>query len=100
MDAEHGFGPLRRALADRFGARVAFSWDSRRSPYPGLSPFQAEDAAVFFGRDDKIAEVLRHLDPRVPRSVAVIGASGTGKSSLVRAGVVPRLASWAIVGPI
>jgi hypothetical protein len=99
LDVADGFDPLRAVLADRFDVRVRFAWDRRRSPYPGLTPFQAADAAVFFGRDDKIAEVLEHLAPEAPGRVAVIGASGTGKSSLVRAGVLPRLHGWAIVGP-
>jgi hypothetical protein len=84
-----------------------FPWDANRSPYPGLLAFQQEDAAVFFGRSDEITQGLellnrlQHLgDPRV---VMVLGASGTGKSSLVRAGLVPRLRRdaerWIVVDP-
>jgi len=96
---------LRRALVKLFDPRVGFDWDQRRSPYPGLKPFQPEDAAVFFGREDKIAEVLRHLDPNLGRgrSVSLIGPSGSGKSSVVRGGVIPRLRRlsdvWAVIPP-
>jgi hypothetical protein len=84
----------------------AFAWDAGRPPYPGLSPFQAEDAAVFFGRDEKIDELLSRLQPTLAgssRFIAVIGPSGSGKSSLVRAGLIPRLERrrerWVVVPP-
>jgi energy-coupling factor transporter ATP-binding protein EcfA2 len=60
-----------------------------RNPYPGLRPFEAEDAAYFFGRDRQVDELLLHL--RDHRFVAVLGQSGSGKSSLVRAGLIPAL---------
>ena len=59
------------------------------NPYKGLRPFTPDDAADFFGRDPEIAEVLDRLDEA--HLVAVVGPSGSGKSSLVLAGVVPRL---------
>ena len=59
-----------------------------RSPYPGLAPFSEADAADFFGRETEIAALWRKITGR--RLLAVIGASGAGKSSLVRAGVVAR----------
>lgn len=58
---------------------------------------------MFFGREDKVDELIFHLDAGAgqPRSVTVIGSSGAGKSSLVRAGVIPRLRrdadSWLVV---
>ncbi len=64
-------------------------------PYPGLASFEAHQAGVYFGRDqeiDGLGERLRHsLDSGRPRLLYVAGASGTGKSSLVKAGLVPRL---------
>ncbi|MBL9008082.1 MAG: CHAT domain-containing protein [Myxococcales bacterium] len=64
-------------------------------PYRGLLAFQLEHRRFFFGRDAEIAEVLRDLqalvDRKQPRFLVVAGASGTGKSSLVFAGAVPRL---------
>ena len=59
------------------------------NPYKGLHPFTPDDAADFFGRDAEIADVLDRLDRT--HLVAVVGPSGGGKSSLVLAGVVPRL---------
>ncbi|MDQ3974007.1 MAG: toll/interleukin-1 receptor domain-containing protein, partial [Actinomycetota bacterium] len=88
--------------------RDSFTWDPTRSPYPGLEPFAVEDAAVFFGRDQEIASLLEALQPTVQRDrgrfVAVVGPSGSGKSSLVRAGLLPRLqrqtSRWVIVPPM
>ncbi|GAA3884032.1 hypothetical protein GCM10022243_55980 [Saccharothrix violaceirubra] len=64
-------------------------------PYAGLAAFQTEDADWFFGRD----RVLDDLDKRMAghRFVALFGASGAGKSSLLRAGLVPRFDGRAIV---
>ncbi|WP_051799759.1 nSTAND1 domain-containing NTPase [Catenuloplanes japonicus] len=59
------------------------------SPYPGLATFQAEDAAVFFGRGALVGELVRRLGER--RFLAVFGPSGAGKSSVVRAGLVPAM---------
>jgi WD40 repeat protein len=67
-------------------------WDPTRTPYPGLEPFDEEDASVFFGRDDAIGELVSRLhSERTERFVVVAGASGSGKSSLVHAGLIPRL---------
>ncbi|MFC4908350.1 WD40 repeat domain-containing protein [Actinomadura gamaensis] len=73
----------------------ARSWDRRRTPYPGLDAFSEDEAAVFFGRDVEALELVQrlHASPDRPaeRFVPLVGASGSGKSSLVRAGVIPRL---------
>jgi hypothetical protein len=58
-------------------------------PYPGARPFDAEHSAYFHGRDDDV-ERLVEATSRLPL-VAVAGPSGVGKSSLVRAGLLPRL---------
>lgn len=82
-------------------------WDGRRPPYPGLLAFEREDAAVYFGREGAIRAALETL-ARLrrlggPRLLLVLGASGSGKSSLARAGIVPRLAHdptrWVVVPP-
>ena len=57
-----------------------------RSPYPGLSSFTEEDAGRFFGREDEVKALWAKL--REQRLLAVIGPSGAGKTSFVRAGVV------------
>lgn len=58
-------------------------------PYLGLSTFQSSDSARFFGRRGLVDE-LRRMIAELPL-VAVFGASGSGKSSLIRAGLLPRL---------
>jgi WD40 repeat protein len=82
---------LRRAGLDA----NSFSFPAGRRPYPGFEPLTEEDAAIFFGRD---AQVLRGLDrlrlmrdTGAERVLAVLGASGAGKSSFLRAGLWPRL---------
>jgi hypothetical protein len=59
-------------------------------PYPGLRPFEKEEWAIFFGRERMIDDVIGRLAES--RLVLIHGVSGTGKSSLVRAGVLPKLA--------
>ncbi|NJD07711.1 MAG: TIR domain-containing protein, partial [Methylococcaceae bacterium] len=59
------------------------------NPYKGLAYFREEDAAFFFGRQLAVIALLEKL--RQGNFVAVVGASGSGKSSLVRAGLIPRL---------
>jgi hypothetical protein len=60
-------------------------------PYPGMRPFAADDAGCFHGRDAEIAELIGRLRAG-QREIFVIGPSGSGKSSLVAAGLLPRLA--------
>jgi energy-coupling factor transporter ATP-binding protein EcfA2 len=60
-----------------------------RNPYRGLQPFEEEHAALFHGRDNDIDRLVRLLERQ--DIVAVAGPSGSGKSSLVRAGLLPRL---------
>jgi WD40 repeat protein len=59
------------------------------NPFPGLRPFQPEESDLFFGREGESAAVLSKLMKN--RFVTVIGASGTGKSSLIYCGVIPGL---------
>jgi predicted AAA+ superfamily ATPase len=69
-------------------------WDASQSPYPGLPAFTEELAPVFFGRDRDIEAVCERgssLAQQAPAFLLLLGASGYGKSSLLRAGVVPRL---------
>ncbi|MFE7741757.1 TIR domain-containing protein [Nocardia sp. NPDC057455] len=94
---------LRRLLDGLGDAGIGaenFPWppagEPDRSPYRGWRPFDAVDAAVYFGREVQIMAGLEHL--RRMRSIGaesmfvVLGASGTGKSSFLRAGLLPRLA--------
>src|SRR5258708_2719342 len=86
---------LRRARLDP----SSFPWpppdDVKRPPYPGLRALEAEDAAVFFGRDAAIVrglDTLRRVrEQGIERMLVILGASGAGKSSFLRAGLWPRL---------
>src|ERR1035438_4649586 len=60
-----------------------------RNPFPGLRPFEYEEYALFFGREGQSVEILRRL--RKNKFIGVIGVSGSGKSSLIRAGLLPFL---------
>jgi len=95
-DPADGMDRLRRALRELDLDPVrSLTWDRTRPPYPGLHAFEPEDAAVFFGREAEIKDLVKRLHPTLQRGaqrlVAVVGPSGSGKSSLVRAGLVPRL---------
>ncbi|HEX6228215.1 MAG TPA: BTAD domain-containing putative transcriptional regulator, partial [Solirubrobacterales bacterium] len=70
------------------------------NPYKGLRPFLEPDAADFFGRDALLARLLERMRERVEgsRFLAVVGASGSGKSSVVRAGLIPALRTGALPG--
>ena len=100
--AEAGLTSLKRGL-DKAGIGTEtfelqpdqngpFGW---RPPYRGLEALEPEDAAVFFGRGADIVrgiDALRGLAARKPpRLVVILGASGAGKSSFLRAGLWPRL---------
>ncbi|UPJ49341.1 TIR domain-containing protein [Bradyrhizobium sp. 200] len=58
-------------------------------PYPGMIPFREKDARFFYGREDEIKQMLQHF--RNQRCLWVIGPSGSGKSSLIFAGLLPKL---------
>ncbi len=70
-----------------------------RCPYVGLKTFRQSDARLFFGRDALLQQVLTRLadgfgTPRERRFLALIGASGSGKSSLAAAGLLPAVFEW------
>lgn len=69
--------------------------DLGEPPYQGLAPFRAEDAQRYFGRESLAAEVVSRLAEQ--RVVVIVGTSGAGKSSLLHAGVIPRLTSRAVL---
>ncbi|MDO6559021.1 winged helix-turn-helix domain-containing protein [Paraglaciecola chathamensis] len=64
------------------------------SPFPGLSAFEPDESEVFFGRNEQVATLLTRVSQLVSAKQAfclILGPSGGGKSSLVNAGVLPRL---------
>ena len=65
------------------------------NPFPGLRPFDPDEDHLFFGRETATDELLRRL--RRNRLLAVVGSSGSGKSSLVRTGLIPSLHSGFMV---
>ena len=88
--------PSARALLDelepllpRHASRLAGGGEEPENPFVGLAPFQRSDAARFFGRGRDVAALVTLL--RSQPLVTVAGASGAGKSSFVRAGVIPSL---------
>lgn len=79
-------------LGHQTHAEIA-TWQGE-SPFPGLRPYQAKDAQVFFGRSAQISTLLGRIAEQVKFGRAfclLLGPSGSGKSSLVNAGVLPNL---------
>lgn len=74
------------------------AWPVGKSPFPGLRAFGPADSVVFFGRAQETDHLLRRLSDPNCRFLAVVGASGSGKSSLVGAGLLPRLQEGALPG--
>ncbi|HOX25489.1 MAG TPA: hypothetical protein PLL30_12040 [Candidatus Krumholzibacteria bacterium] len=64
-------------------------------PFVGLRPFESQEALIFFGRTHQTIELLENLHRH--RMLAVVGSSGCGKSSLVRAGLIPKLQAGFLV---
>jgi energy-coupling factor transporter ATP-binding protein EcfA2 len=83
------FGLLRKAKTMQEINRTA-------NPFPGLRPFESAETHLFFGRDGQSEELLRRL--KRTRFLAVVGTSGSGKSSLVRAGLLPALQGGLMAG--
>ncbi|MGV4891581.1 nSTAND1 domain-containing NTPase [Streptomyces viridosporus] len=79
----------KQAVEEAASADSAQDGAQAAAPYKGLARFEAGDRDVFFGRERLVADLLELLRRR--RFVAVFGASGSGKSSLLRAGLVPAL---------
>jgi WD40 repeat protein len=107
-DRELALGRLDRGLTlAGLDASHPFDWDGSRPPYPGLLCFEEKDAAVFFGRDEQVGRTLDLLTQMRRYGgtglLLLLGGSGSGKSSLMRAGVVPRLRRdddhWLVVDP-
>jgi formylglycine-generating enzyme required for sulfatase activity len=82
--------------ADGAGIIQEVIW--KEPPFPGLRPFTPEESLIYFGRDREIDQLIEMLDDSQRRFIAVVGASGSGKSSLVAAGLLPALAKKALPG--
>lgn len=90
-----GIDPAASTL-ERFDHEATLKRLGKRTPYVGLSSFGEGDAPFFFGRSKVIEALVARL--AASRMALVIGASGSGKSSLVRAGLIPALKKGAIDG--
>jgi serine/threonine protein kinase/tetratricopeptide (TPR) repeat protein len=102
---------LEREIGSRPRGRKTTAWNS--NPFRGLNVFDFEHAPIFYGRTKAIGEILGALEQQLRASrpfVLVVGASGSGKSSLLRAGVLPLLTQpgtiegiglwrWAVTSP-
>jgi len=95
-DREHRYNSahtLIRALEDRT-FRVEGAEDVH--PYPGLASFTESDAEYFFGREAEIERLWRKLER--PHLLGIVGPSGSGKSSFIRAGLIPSAeAGWSFI---
>lgn len=97
--SKSGLTRLKTGLAKAGLDARFFPWppedDPDRPPYRGMRPLEAEDAGIFFGREAPTIAALDRLrglaEAAPPRFVVVLGASGAGKSSYLRAGLLPRL---------
>jgi hypothetical protein len=97
--ASDGLERLRIGLQQAGVDAKFFKWppetDPDRAPYRGLRPLEGEDAGIFFGREGPTLiglDTLRGLRAAAaPRTLVILGASGSGKSSFMRAGLLPRL---------
>ena len=109
LDRATDVDPLRRysnaavfghALTEALGVAPTAVFDDAgiENPYKGLRSFAAADAADFFGRERLVERLIARLGEPGTRGrfVAVVGPSGSGKSSVVRAGLVPALAAGAM----
>jgi WD40 repeat protein/energy-coupling factor transporter ATP-binding protein EcfA2 len=84
-------GELAKLVAQLGRASLAIETEGLACPYPGMRPLGAGDAARLYGRDREIEDIVARLAAG-QREVVLVGPSGSGKSSLVNAGVLVRMA--------
>ncbi len=90
-DSDEGYERLWRGLREVDILGVKGEWDPQESPYLGFDAFQEKHAPLFFGREDEARAGVELLERGSPGLVMTLGPSGSGKSSLVRAAIIPRL---------
>ncbi len=95
-EREEGLAALANALRGSLSnSGEGLEFDPERSVYPGLSAFQERDGSAFFCRDDDVRRIIDRLNTRRrqggARLLAILGAPGTGISSLMMGGVLPRV---------
>ena len=99
MDLQTGLGFTIQNLPPP-GAPETIGLDALENPYKGLQAFEEADAERFFGRETLLQELLGRLaeENDLARFLAVVGPSGSGKSSLVKAGLIPALRRGGLPG--
>ncbi|MFG6083102.1 TIR domain-containing protein [Paracoccus litorisediminis] len=102
-DPEAAYQRLWRGLRELDLLGATGDWDPGKSPYLGLNAYQEQHAPVYFGRESEIRATIELIERGAPGLILILGASGSGKSSLARAGVVPRLKRetdrWIVLDP-
>jgi eukaryotic-like serine/threonine-protein kinase len=93
---------LRKWIADKVAGGRVIRWPIavKGSPFRGLAAFGAKHAPVFFGRNDdtnRAVELWREAGRRALPYLLIVGASGSGKSSLARSGLIPRLTTPGVI---
>lgn len=100
---EEGWQRLWNGLREMDLLGLVGEWNPNDPPYLGLNAFDEKQAPVFFGREDESRNGVELLERGSPNLIMTLGASGCGKSSLVKAGILPRLRQdpdrWLIVEP-
>jgi hypothetical protein len=103
-DSEAAYGRLWRGLKEVDILGVKGEWDPQESPYLGFDAFQEKHAPLFFGREDEARAGVELLERGSPGLIMTLGPSGSGKSSLVRAAIIPWLRRledrWLVVEPL
>jgi WD40 repeat protein len=90
--------PTPNSTLEEFDPELAPELRDELCPYVGLDAFREGNQAIFFGRDHLVSELIEKI--RSVRFLAVLGSSGSGKSSVVRAGLIPRLKNDGLPGSV
>ncbi|MAU11726.1 MAG: hypothetical protein CL607_18015, partial [Anaerolineaceae bacterium] len=98
--AELGWFDEETSTIDASSSQIALLWDDVENPYKGLRAFERGEAQDFFGREEFVERLLWRMQEADPyqRFLAIVGPSGSGKSSVARAGLLPALVKNAIAG--
>lgn len=89
---------LRQLIENIVGKQERIEWEG--NPYVGLVPYSARESSVFYGRREVVGQIMDLLIERLrfgAPSLFLLGASGSGKSSLVRAGIIPEITQYDLV---
>ena len=88
---EQGYLRLKNGLKELDILGTSRDWDPKEAPYRGLNYYDEKHAPLFFGREDETRAGMELINRGAPNLIMILGGSGSGKSSLTRAGILPRL---------